>query len=124
MPSQSRVDISWDCQNFEFIIDFSPLKSNDVEDDIRRTIHKHLEMVQKDTFKVPSGPLIGLPLGAEGLGVFGDGACQLPSDYLIIVKIRRQATAHALHSVQRKATVYEKTYPSWWALSMYSKRID
>ena len=81
-------------------------------------------MVQKDTFKVPSGPLIGLPLGAEGLGVFGDGACQLPSDCLIIVKIRRQATAHALHSVQRKATLYEKTYPSWWALSMDSKRID
>lgn len=67
----SRVDISWDCQNFEFIIDFFPLISNDVEGDIRRTICKHLEMVQKDTFKVPSGPLIGLPLDAEGLGVLG-----------------------------------------------------
>ena len=79
-----RVDISWDCQLFEFIINLFPLQSNDFEDDIRRTLHKRLEMVQKDTFKVPSGPLIGLPLGAEGLGVFWDGACQLPSNNLLI----------------------------------------
>ena len=50
---------------------FFPLELDNVEADIRRTIHKHLEMVQKDTFKVPAGPLIGLPLDAEGLGVLG-----------------------------------------------------
>ena len=42
-----------------------------------------MEMVQKDTFKVPSG--ISLPLGTEGLGVLGDGACQLPSNSSLIV---------------------------------------
>ena len=43
----------------------------------------HLMMVQKDTFKIPLGPLIGIPLGAEDLGAFGDGAYQLCSNYIV-----------------------------------------
>ena len=81
----TRVDINWDYHNFQFIVDFFPLESNAVEYDVGRTIDRHLKMVQKDTFKVPSGHLIGIPLGEEDLGVFGDGAYQLHSNNCIIV---------------------------------------
>ena len=81
----SRVDIFWDFHNFRFVVDIFPLELNAVEYDVGRTIHEHLRMVEKDTFKVPSGPLIGIPLGEEDLGVFGDGAYQLHSNNCIIV---------------------------------------
>ena len=81
----SRVDIFWDFHNFRFVVDIFPLELNAVEYDVGRTIHEHLRMVEKDTFKVPSRPLIGIPLGEEDLGVFGDGAYQLHSNNCIIV---------------------------------------